>query len=68
VLLVEEERYSGKPYQESEDPIETNWRNSPLVTPLDDTGQLDRQGLRHLIEYVISGGVDGIFVAGTTGG
>jgi dihydrodipicolinate synthase/N-acetylneuraminate lyase len=39
----------------------------PLVTPLDNTGQLDRQGLRHLIEYVIAGGVDGIFVAGTTG-
>ena len=39
----------------------------PLVTPLRDRDTLDEAGLERLIEHVISGGVSGIFVLGTTG-
>jgi 4-hydroxy-tetrahydrodipicolinate synthase len=39
----------------------------PLVTPLLDRASLDIEGLEKLIEYVIDGGVKGIFVLGTTG-
>ena len=39
----------------------------PLVTPLSDVDRLDVEGLTRLIEHVISGGVHGIFVLGTTG-
>src|SRR5271154_4579695 len=39
---------------------------TPLVTPLV-RGALDSGGLERLIEHVISGGVNGIFVLGTTG-
>lgn len=39
----------------------------PLVTPLLDSNRLDIEGLDNLIEHVISGGVSGIFVLGTTG-
>ena len=40
---------------------------TPLVTPLIDNNTLDITGLERLIEHVISGGVHGIFVLGTTG-
>ena len=41
---------------------------TPLVTPLDHSGSsLDARGLERLIEYVIAGGVSGVFVLGTTG-
>lgn len=39
----------------------------PLVTPLLDYDQLDQDGLRNLLEHVISGGVAGVFILGTTG-
>lgn len=39
----------------------------PLVTPLLDNETLDIEGLECLIEHVISGGVHGIFILGTTG-
>lgn len=39
----------------------------PLVTPLLDNDNLDIEGLGRLIEHVVSGGVHGIFILGTTG-
>ena len=39
----------------------------PLVTPLQSRGQLDTGGLERLLEYVIDGGVHGVFILGTTG-
>ena len=39
----------------------------PLVTPLRDRDELDRDGLQRLLEHVIAGGVHGVFVLGTTG-
>ena len=39
----------------------------PIVTPLLTPEKLDTDGLQKLIEHVISGGVHGIFVLGTTG-
>ena len=39
----------------------------PLVTPLTGRDELDHKGLERLIERVISGGVHGVFILGTTG-
>jgi 2-dehydro-3-deoxy-D-pentonate aldolase len=39
----------------------------PLVTPLDEQGQVDLAGLERLVERLIAGGVHGLFVLGTTG-
>lgn len=39
----------------------------PLITPIADNGTIDIEGLNNLIEHVISGGVNGIFILGTTG-
>ena len=39
----------------------------PLVTPLADEYNLDLPGLKKLIEHVLSGGVHGLFLLGTTG-
>jgi len=39
----------------------------PLVTPLRDYNILDKDSLASLLEHVISGGVHGIFILGTTG-
>ncbi|MBW8331796.1 MAG: dihydrodipicolinate synthase family protein [Prolixibacteraceae bacterium] len=39
----------------------------PLVTPLLDNDTLDLEGLERLVEHIISGGVHGIFILGTTG-
>jgi len=39
----------------------------PLVTPLRDRDALDVAGLEKLIEHVLSGGVNGLFILGTTG-
>ncbi|MHB1652611.1 MAG: 4-hydroxy-tetrahydrodipicolinate synthase [Desulfitobacteriaceae bacterium] len=38
-----------------------------LITPLDDQERVQEQSLRKLIDYVISGGVHGVFVLGSTG-
>ena len=39
----------------------------PLATPLSDRDTLDVAGLERLVEHVLSGGVHGLFVLGTTG-
>ena len=39
----------------------------PMVTPLLDNKTLDINGLEKLVEFLISGGVHGLFVLGTTG-
>jgi 4-hydroxy-tetrahydrodipicolinate synthase len=39
----------------------------PLVTPLKGRDELDVEGLGRLVEHVVAGGVDGLFVLGTTG-
>ncbi len=39
----------------------------PIVTPLNDSGDLDLQGLERLVERLVEGGVHGIFALGTTG-
>ena len=39
----------------------------PLVTPLLDRDTLDHAGLERLIEHVLAGGVQGLFILGTTG-
>jgi len=39
----------------------------PIITPLDEKGQLDTQGLKNVIEHCISGGVTGVFAMGSTG-
>lgn len=39
----------------------------PLITPLSTSRQLDACGLERLIEYILAGGVNGLFILGTTG-
>lgn len=39
----------------------------PLVTPLSDPDTLDVAGLEKLVEHLITGGVSGLFILGTTG-
>ena len=39
----------------------------PVVTPLLNNNEIDEQGLTNLIEHLISGGVHGLFLLGTTG-
>jgi 2-dehydro-3-deoxy-D-pentonate aldolase len=39
----------------------------PVITPLLDNNTLDRKGLENLIEHLLSGGVHGLFILGTTG-
>lgn len=39
----------------------------PLVTPLLSNTEIDEEGLNNLIEHLISGGVHGLFLLGTTG-
>ena len=39
----------------------------PLITPLSGRDTLDHAGLERLIEHVVSGGVSGLFILGTTG-
>jgi 2-dehydro-3-deoxy-D-pentonate aldolase len=39
----------------------------PVVTPLIDNNTLDVKGLEKLIEHLLSGGVHGLFLLGTTG-
>ena len=39
----------------------------PLVTPFLADGQVDEKSLRSLANYVVDGGVNGVFVMGTTG-
>ena len=39
----------------------------PMVTPLDGHDQLDEPALERLVEYLIAGGVHGLFILGSTG-
>lgn len=39
----------------------------PMITPLNQDGSLDSTSVKKLIEYLIAGGVHGIFILGTTG-
>ncbi len=39
----------------------------PLITPVDAQDRVERKSLENLIEYVIKGGVHGVFVLGSTG-
>lgn len=39
----------------------------PVVTPLIDNNKIDVKGLENLIEHLLSGGVHGLFMLGTTG-
>ena len=39
----------------------------PMVTPLRDRDELDVGGLENLLEHILSGGVSGLFILGTTG-
>jgi dihydrodipicolinate synthase/N-acetylneuraminate lyase len=39
----------------------------PMVTPLSDRDTLDLAGLERLIEHILAGGVQGLFILGTTG-
>ncbi|MCJ7544625.1 MAG: dihydrodipicolinate synthase family protein [Phycisphaerae bacterium] len=39
----------------------------PMVTPVTEAGELDDRGLRRVVDHLLAGGVDGVFVAGTTG-
>ncbi len=49
--------------------IEPRYRGivPPLITPLKGRDQLDKSGLSRMLEHVISGGVSGVFILGTTG-
>jgi dihydrodipicolinate synthase/N-acetylneuraminate lyase len=40
---------------------------TPLVTPLEVEGGLDIAGLERLVEHVVEGGINGLFLLGTTG-
>ncbi len=39
----------------------------PMITPLSDRDKLDLPGLERLVEHILGGGVDGLFILGTTG-
>ena len=39
----------------------------PMVTPLDTDRRLDKDGTNKMVNYLLKGGVDGIFLLGTTG-
>ena len=39
----------------------------PMVTPLDERRRLDKVGVKNMVKHLLDGGVDGIFLLGTTG-
>ena len=39
----------------------------PMVTPLSGQDNIDSEGLERLVEHILSGGVHGLFILGTTG-
>lgn len=39
----------------------------PMVTPLDAKRRLDKSGVKKMVRHLLDGGVDGIFLLGTTG-
>ena len=38
-----------------------------MVTPLDECRRLDRTGVKNMVKHLLDGGVDGLFLLGTTG-
>lgn len=38
-----------------------------MVTPLDERRRLDKTGVKNMVRHLVDGGVDGIFLLGTTG-
>jgi 2-dehydro-3-deoxy-D-pentonate aldolase len=39
----------------------------PMVTPLLSNGELDKKGVERVVKHLVNGGVQGIFILGTTG-
>lgn len=39
----------------------------PIITPLTQAEEVDREGLKNMVEYLIKGGVHGLFALGSTG-
>ena len=39
----------------------------PMVTPLKGRDTLDYEGLERLVEHIVAGGVQGLFILGTSG-
>jgi dihydrodipicolinate synthase/N-acetylneuraminate lyase len=39
----------------------------PLITPFDDRGEIDFDGVRQVVDFVLAGGVHAVMVGGTTG-
>lgn len=39
----------------------------PIITPVDENEKVDEEGLKRVIDYVLEGGVHGIFVLGSNG-
>ncbi len=39
----------------------------PMITPFTPDGDIDKAAVRRVVEHLVSGGVHGIFVLGTTG-
>lgn len=39
----------------------------PMVTPVTPQGDLDEESVRRIIDHILAGGVEGVFVLGTTG-
>ena len=39
----------------------------PMITPVTPNGELDEPAVRRVIDYLVDGGVNGIFILGTTG-
>lgn len=39
----------------------------PMITPLTKDGELDEPAVRRMVDHLIAGGVEGVFVLGTTG-
>lgn len=39
----------------------------PVITPIQSQNELDAEGLSRLLEHILSGGVHGLFILGTTG-
>ena len=39
----------------------------PMVTPLDAKRRLDKKGTKNMVNHLLKGGVDGVFLLGTTG-
>lgn len=48
-------------------PVNLEGLTVPIVTPLTKDREIDKQGIKNLVEFQIDNGVDKIFVAGTTG-